>query len=270
MSSLMNSPQVLTARLAARPQPSSKLPAAIAGNAAALSPAGANGYHSSSQFVSHALQAIALSFDNSNRDSYLYVPPTYNPSLPSPLLVMLHGAGGHGPNTLATFGALSVFDASRCLLLVPESRSSRTWDMIRGSFGPDVAHINSSLQYVFERYSVDPSRLGIAGFSDGASYALSLGLPNGDLFSHIIAFSPGFMRPPCVAGSPKVYISHGVHDEVLPIERCSRRLLPSLKQMLPQGEVHYVEFNGPHVVPAGISQEALLWFTNGEAPVTPN
>lgn len=42
------------------------------------------------------------------------------------------------------------------------------------------------------------------------------------------------MLYPCQAGSPKVYISHGVHDEVLPIDRCSRRLLPSLKQMLPQ------------------------------------
>ncbi len=34
------------------------------------------------------------------------------------------------------------------------------------------------------------------GFSDGASYALSLGVPNGDLFTHIVAFSPGFMRLP--------------------------------------------------------------------------
>lgn len=65
------------------------------------------------------------------RDAYLYVPPSYTPSQPSPLLVMLHGAGGHGKNTLATFGELSVFDNERCLLLVPESRSSRTWDVIR-------------------------------------------------------------------------------------------------------------------------------------------
>jgi phospholipase/carboxylesterase len=61
-----------------------------------------------------------------------------------------------------------------------------------------VDFIDHSLQYVFDRYTVDPARLGIAEFSDGASYALSLGLPSGDLFSHIIAFSPGFMRPPSV------------------------------------------------------------------------
>lgn len=44
-----------------------------------------------------------------------------------------------------------------------------------------------------------------AGFSDGASYALSLGQPNADVFSHIIAFSPGFMRAPSlVSGSTMV------------------------------------------------------------------
>lgn len=68
----------------------------------------------------------------------------------------------------------------------------------RSDFGPDVQYINKSLEHVFSRYSIDPNRLGIAGFSDGASYALSLGLPNGDLFTHIVAFSPGFMRPPSV------------------------------------------------------------------------
>lgn len=68
----------------------------------------------------------------------------------------------------------------------------------RSTFGPDVDYINKSLEYVFSRYLIDPRRLGLAGFSDGASYALSLGLPNGDLFSHIVAFSPGFMRPPDV------------------------------------------------------------------------
>eukprot|EP00879_Flechtneria_rotunda_P008381 GHRR01008779.1.p1 GENE.GHRR01008779.1~~GHRR01008779.1.p1 ORF type:complete len:243 (+),score=75.13 GHRR01008779.1:451-1179(+) len=199
------------------------------------------------------------------RDGYLYVPPTYNKGLASPLLVMLHGAGGHGKNTLATFGELSVFDEERCLLLVPESRG-RTWDMIRGGFGPDVDYINKSLAYVFDRYNVDPNRLGVAGFSDGASYALSLGLPNGNLFSHIIAFSPGFMRPPSVVGKPKIYISHGVYDDVLSIDYCSRSIVPRLRQMLPHAEMHYVEFNGAHVVRADISKAALDWFLGG-APV---
>jgi predicted esterase len=54
---------------------------------------------------------------------------------------------------------------------------------------------NASYILLLLQYNVDRSAICCSGFSDGASYALSLGLSNGDLFSHILAFSPGFMRP---------------------------------------------------------------------------
>ena len=109
------------------------------------------------------------------------------------------------------------------MLLVPDSRG-RTWDMILGNYGPDVAFIDQALAQTFSRYALNPARLAIGGFSDGASYALSLGLSNGDLFTHIIAFSPGFMAPAQQQGRPPVFITHGTQDRVLPITRCSRRM----------------------------------------------
>ena len=56
---------------------------------------------------------------------------------------------------------------------------------------------------------VDPARLVIGGFSDGASYALSLGLINGQLFRKVAAFSPGFVVTGEPEGKPRVFISHG-------------------------------------------------------------
>jgi predicted esterase len=79
-------------------------------------------------------------------------------------------------------------------------------------------------------YAIDPARVAIGGFSDGASYALSLGLTNGDLFSHVLAFSPGFMAPAGQEGSPRIFVSHGTRDAVLPIDRCSRRIVPTLRR----------------------------------------
>ena len=80
------------------------------------------------------------------------------------------------------------------ILLSPQSQSS-SWDVIRGGYGPDVQMMDKAMRSVFERYTIDPQRCSIGGFSDGASYALSVGTTNGDLFTHIVAFSPGFMRP---------------------------------------------------------------------------
>jgi phospholipase/carboxylesterase len=171
----------------------------------------------------------------------------------------LHGAGGDARSGISHF--LHLADEAGVVLLAPESRG-RTWDVLVGGYGPDVEFINRALQWTFERLRLDTRRLAMTGFSDGASYALSLGLTNGDLFTHLIAFSPGFIAPATRRGKPPVFVSHGTRDRVLPIERCSRRIVPQLDRAGYQ--VRYREFDGPHTVPASIASEALRWFSSDE------
>lgn len=132
-----------------------------------------------------------------------------------------------------------------------------------GGYGPDVAAIDGALQTTFSSYSVDPAHVAIGGYSDGASYALSLGLANGDLFTHVLAFSSGFMAPTGQVGSPRIFVSHGTRDWWLPIDRCSRRIVPQLERA--GYSVLYREFDGPHVVSPDIGREAAGWLT-GETP----
>ena len=177
------------------------------------------------------------------RDALLYVPAGYDPGVPAPLAVMLHGATGTAARGLIPFEGVA--DELGMILLAPESYS-RTWDMILGRYGTDVHFIDTALQYVFERCNVDPERLAIAGFSDGASYALSLGMANGSLFRHIAAFSPGFLVRKQPRGEPRIFVSHGTQDQILPIDECSRRIVPRLRSF--GYEVDYREFDGPHGV----------------------
>ena len=124
--------------------------------------------------------------------------------------------------------------------------------MLVGGYGPDVVFIDRSLGQMFDRLAVDAEKVAVVGFSDGASYALSLGPTNGDLFTRVIAFSPGFASPGARRGMPPVFVSHGTSDGVLPIERCSRRIVPRLER---EGyEVRYREFDGPHTVPRSIAR----------------
>ena len=185
----------------------------------------------------------------------LSVPPTYDPARPAPLALLLHGAGGNARQGLSLPRDLA---GARGLILLAVTAARGTWDLLRGGYGPDVAVIDAALALVFDRYAVDAGHLAIGGFSDGASYALSLGLTNGDLFSHVIAFSPGFAAPADQQGVPAIYISHGTRDSVLPIDRCGRRLAPMLERA--GYPVRYHEFDGGHAVPAPIAAEALAWF----------
>ncbi len=184
----------------------------------------------------------------------VHVPAGYDPARPVPLVLTLHGAGGTAEHGLGPL--LHLADAHGLLLVSPRARRA-TWDVIMGRYGPDVGAIDAILERVLARYAVDPERIAVSGFSDGASYALSLGLGNGDLFRRILAFSPGFAAPVEQHGAPRVFVTHGTRDEVLPIERCSRRLVPQLRRA--GYDVEYREFDGPHTVPPALAEAAVRW-----------
>jgi predicted esterase len=188
-------------------------------------------------------------------DGLLYIPRSYSPKTRSPLVLMLHGAGGDARNGLVPLMPLA--DEAGLILLAAGAREE-TWDVIIHDYGPDVAVIDALLGETFATCMVDPAHIAVEGFSDGASYALSLGLSNGDLFTHIIAFSPGFLRPARQVDTPKIFISHGVRDTVLPIGNCSRRIVPALKEA--GYDVTYDEFDDGHTVPRGVAEAAVRWF----------
>lgn len=201
------------------------------------------------------LQPLGL---GGKRDGFLYVPESYRPDAPARLVVALHGAGGNGRQGLGWLQKLA--DAKGFLLLLPESKGP-SWDLIMGDYGQDVAFLDQALEHVFERYAVDPRGVVLAGFSDGASYALSLGILNGDLFRHIIAYSPGFVSAEDPRGSPRIFVTHGENDTVLSIARCSRKLVPALQAG--GFDVRYEEFDGGHVVPAELVRASIDWLDAG-------
>ncbi|MEP0919345.1 alpha/beta hydrolase-fold protein [Leptolyngbya sp. DQ-M1] len=190
------------------------------------------------------------------RDGLLYVPTAYRADSSNPLVLMLHGAGGNAENGLSIIQQWA--EQLSAIVLAIDSRE-QTWDVILSHYGSDIAFIDQALSQTFSRYSINPNQIAIAGFSDGASYALSVGITNGDLFTDILAFSPGFITPATQVGQPRCFVSHGKGDTVLPIDRCSRRIVPRLQQA--GYNVLYREFDGSHTVPSAIADEAMQWFT---------
>jgi phospholipase/carboxylesterase len=198
-----------------------------------------------------ALPAGRATLDLGGADVHLVVPPG-EPG-PRPLLVFFHGAGGAAEHSLAAVGRGA---ADRGVLLLAPTSMARTWDLIAGGLGRDVAVLDAALAQVFASAAV--SRTAVAGFSDGASYALSLGLANGDLADAVLAFSPGFAAPPAHVGRPRVWVAHGTGDRVLPVDRCGRRVAG---QLTAAGyDVTYDEFDGGHVITPGLVDAALDWW----------
>jgi phospholipase/carboxylesterase len=189
------------------------------------------------------------------RDGVLYVPRRVD-DRPFGLLLLLHGGYSAPDGMVSRF--IGEADRRGLLLLAPASRA-HTWDVIlsENRFGSDVAFIDRALAETIDQHLVDPDRVSIVGNSDGGSYALSLGLANGDLFRDVIAFSPGGNVAAPRAGNPRLFISHGRDDEVLPIDECSRVVVAELREA--GLDVTYEEFDGGHAIPPEIFAKALGW-----------
>ena len=190
---------------------------------------------------------------NRNRDGVLYLPPQYSHGTPIPLVLLLHGAGGTGARAAQRFRQYA--DDLGMAFVAPDSREV-SWDRA-DRLASDVAFIDRALAVAFRRVSTTADLLRIGGFSDGASYSLSVGLTNGDLFRRILALSPGFCGPAAPRGKPELYFTHGTRDDILPIDITSRRIVPMLQRAGYSVEFH--EFDGKHETPPEIARPAFEW-----------
>lgn len=190
---------------------------------------------------------------NDGHDSLLFVPSSYRAHHGAPLIIVFHGAGQLPHQAMEV---LLPFANTLGLILLAPASIGKTWDLIqKRALGEDFQRIELLLDYVLNTYQIDRTRMGIAGFSDGASYALTLGLANGDQFTHILAYSPGFVGHLPASGMPHIFVSHGTEDTVLNIDRCSRSIT---KTLLASGyEVSLREFSGAHEIPPTLARESL-------------
>lgn len=139
------------------------------------------------------LYAVAskLSFDLRNRNNgsivtsgrerkyILFVPTTYDPRRPAPLVLSFHGAGGWPAlqRDISTWNALA--EREGFLVAYPAGRDAqgpRIWRVNRGpGLGEDVRFVSDLIDDLRRRYNIDPARIYANGLSNGGgmSFALS-------------------------------------------------------------------------------------------------
>lgn len=183
----------------------------------------------------------------------VYMPASAVGRAEVPVVLFLHGA----LRTVEEFveAHRPIADSTGVLVVAPYADFG-TWDAIHGDYGPDITGLDSALRWVFARVPVDPTGVLISGFSDGATYALAIGRANGDLFSRIVAYSPGFLLDvPRPVGKPPILISHGTQDAVLSYDYTRSGIVPGLATL--GYAVTFRSFDGPHAVPRSVVREVL-------------
>jgi predicted esterase len=209
-----------------------------------------------------------------------YRPPSAS-GVQLPLVVLFHGYGFSAEQFMTIMKPVA--DRWGFMLVAPKAEHV-TWDMIyRGMngqsrsrvisqpkprFGKDIATIDTALRTMFATAPVDPKHVVLLGFSDGATYALSVGLANPQLFTTVISLSPGFVVfPDEVSKGQKVFVAHGTKDERLEFSNTRDSIVGPMQKAGMQ--VRFRSFDGPHVINRDALREALAFALDREPPPLP-
>lgn len=165
--------------------------------------------------------------------AFLLVPSALDPVRRYPLVVVLHGAGRQ--DELLFRGLQGEADRRQALFLIPRSYQP-TWDLIAGGNEIDKQFLAYCLRWIYERYRIDPTQQGVLGYSDGASYALALGLSNPRLFSAVMAWAAGFLaidtnnlQPD--DPKPRLFVEYGDQDPLFPYQQVALPMREALERI---------------------------------------
>jgi polyhydroxybutyrate depolymerase len=164
-------------------------------------------------------------FGGIERTYLLHVPPSYDGRTAVPLVIVLHGYGE--TSTVAqNFITVAKSDKEGFILVCPQGVNAQ-WNAGFGAFNSsidDVGFIRELINRLEQKYAIDPRRIYVAGFSNGAMMAYRLGAELSDRIAAIapVAGSIGGMTgtvPKCISEPTQevsVIVFHGTSDGSVP------------------------------------------------------
>jgi predicted esterase len=191
----------------------------------------------------------------------LLTPDVIQPGRRYPLITVLHGAGRQ--DEMLVRACHGQPEKRQALFLVPRSVLP-TWDLIASDGRDDLDFLAHAYDLIYRRYPVDPARQALLGYSDGASYALAIGLSNPHVFCAVMGWAAGFLaiddrRLRETDPKPAVLLEYGTHDELFPFDRVALPMRETLQQMGYSVEFR-VDQGGRHWPSGSFQSEALDWF----------
>jgi poly(hydroxyalkanoate) depolymerase family esterase len=163
----------------------------------------------------------------------LYVPTSYHAGTPLPVVVALHGCTMTADSMRQLTGWDAEGQSKGFIVLFPQQTSSRNYltcwnwfqqaDMQRGSGEPAI--IAGMVNMVEQKYTVDTSRVYVAGFSAGGAMANVMAATYPDVFAAVGSGSGceynglpcvGYQGPDPTQTGQEAYQAMGNHARVMP------------------------------------------------------
>jgi polyhydroxybutyrate depolymerase len=187
--------------------------------AAATAPPGLTTATSAQSAPAEARRTLRV--DGVERGYLLFVPSSYRPGHPAPLLLIFHGGGGRARGIAPHTGFSRLAEQEGFVAVYPDGLNRR-WNDGRGyaTTHDDVGFVRALLDTVRRELTIDPRRIYATGISNGAifSYRLACDLP-GVLaaVAPVAGAMPAALVPSCGHTEPvSVLAIQGTADPLMP------------------------------------------------------
>jgi polyhydroxybutyrate depolymerase len=175
------------------------------------------------------LQRVSLPYEGLSRSYLIYVPRSYNPSRPTPLILVFHGGLGNAARMPPLTGMNELAEEKGFIVVYPNGigrdpdGDRLTWNA-GGCCGAaqrrnvdDVGFTRTIIEQVSRQFRIDAQRVYATGISNGAMMAYRLACDLSDRISAIAPVAGASMAERCNPQRPIPVIHfHGLADQNAP------------------------------------------------------
>lgn len=216
--------------------------------------------------------------DADARSYLVYVPPSYDPAVPMPLVMSLHGRPGTAAGMALLTDLNTVADEHGFIAVYPDGLNNE-WNSIGDLMGlaepttpqDDVAFLKNLLDDLSVDLNIDQERAYVSGFSNGGFMTMRMACSGADRFAAFAAvgstFYP-FLHDVCLGSEPApILLMNGSADVVIPfdgvVQPDSSGAMYRMTLSVPGSVEYYVLHNG-----CGTTSERTDYPELGNSPDT--
>ena len=151
----------------------------------------------------------------------LYVPPAYHPTVPSPLVISLHGFAEWPAHQMQISGWNELADEFGFLVVYPSGTGLPWRWRTQGPESPDVAFISDLIDHLADRYNLDRNRVYVNGLSNGGGMSYLLACTLSERIAAVGSVAGAYLLPleRCnPARVVPVIAFHGTADPIVPFD----------------------------------------------------
>ncbi len=161
-----------------------------------------------------------LTSGGERRAYLLYVPPTYDPATPTPLVISIHGFAEWPAHQMQISHWNDLADEYGFLVVYPSGTGLPwRWRIGGPAPSPDVTFISDLIDHLAETYTIDLNRVYANGLSNGGGMSYVLACQLSDRITAVGSVSGAYLLPLAQCNPTRtvpVIAFHGTDDPIVP------------------------------------------------------